>query len=105
VFCRARLERFRESDALRRVFLFGAYFQQTSGTHIQFVPYRGAAPAMQDLIAGHINLMFDQAANSLPQLNGGRIKAYGGATSAGGNMSASSGGGATSAGGSMGGGC
>ena len=56
--------------------LFGAYFQQTSGTHIQFVPYRGAAPAMQDLIAGHINLMFDQAANSLPQLNGGRIKAY-----------------------------
>jgi tripartite-type tricarboxylate transporter receptor subunit TctC len=56
--------------------LFGAYFQQTSGTHMQFVPYRGAAPAMQDLIAGHINLMFDQAANSLPQLNGGRIKAY-----------------------------
>jgi tripartite-type tricarboxylate transporter receptor subunit TctC len=56
--------------------LFGAYFQQTSGTHIQFVPYRGAAPAMQDLIAGHIDLMFDQAANSLPQLRGGRIKAY-----------------------------
>jgi tripartite-type tricarboxylate transporter receptor subunit TctC len=56
--------------------LFGAYFQQSSGTHMQFVPYRGAAPAMQDLIAGHINLMFDQAANSLPQLRGGRIKAY-----------------------------
>jgi tripartite-type tricarboxylate transporter receptor subunit TctC len=56
--------------------LFGAYFQQSSGTHIQFVPYRGAAPAMQDLIAGHIDLMFDQAANSLPQLHGGRIKAY-----------------------------
>jgi len=56
--------------------LFGAYFQQSSGTHMQFVPYRGAAPAMQDLIAGHINLMFDQAANSLPQLQGGRIKAY-----------------------------
>jgi len=56
--------------------LFGAYFQQSSGTHMQFVPYRGAAPAMQDLIAGHIDLMFDQAANSLPQLRGGRIKAY-----------------------------
>jgi tripartite-type tricarboxylate transporter receptor subunit TctC len=56
--------------------LFGAYFQQRSGTHIQFVPYRGAAPAMQDLIAGHINIMFDQAANSLPQLHDGRIKAY-----------------------------
>jgi tripartite-type tricarboxylate transporter receptor subunit TctC len=56
--------------------LFGAYFQQSTETHMQFVPYRGAAPAMQDLIAGHINLMFDQAANSLPQLQGGRIKAY-----------------------------
>ena len=56
--------------------LFGAYFQSSTGTRIQFVPYRGAAPAMQDLIAGHINLMFDQAANTLPQLRGGKIKAY-----------------------------
>jgi len=32
--------------------LFGAYFQSSTGTRIQFVPYRGAAPAMQDLIAG-----------------------------------------------------
>jgi tripartite-type tricarboxylate transporter receptor subunit TctC len=56
--------------------LFGAYFQSSTGTRIQFVPYRGAAPAMQDLIAGHIDLMFDQAANTLPQLRNGRIKAY-----------------------------
>jgi len=56
--------------------LFGAYFQQSTGTHIQFVPYRGAAPAMQDLIAGHVDLMFDQAANTLPQLRAGKIKAY-----------------------------
>jgi tripartite-type tricarboxylate transporter receptor subunit TctC len=56
--------------------LFGVYFQNSTGTRIQFVPYRGAAPAMQDLIAGHINLMFTQAANSLPQLHGGNIKAY-----------------------------
>jgi len=56
--------------------LFGAYFQQSTGTRIQFVPYRGAAPAMQDLIAGHIDLMFDQAANTLPQLRAGKIKAY-----------------------------
>ena len=56
--------------------LFGAYFQQSTGTGIQFVPYRGAAPAMQDLIAGHIDLMFDQAANTLPQLRVGKIKAY-----------------------------
>ena len=56
--------------------LFGVYFQENTGTRFQFVPYRGAAPAMQDLIAGQIDLMFDQAANSLPQLSGGKIKAY-----------------------------
>src|SRR5215467_7187504 len=56
--------------------LFGAYFQTSTGTHIQFVPYRGAAPAMQDLVAGQIDLMFDQAANTLPQLRNGNIKAY-----------------------------
>src|SRR5262245_19492480 len=56
--------------------LFRAYFQSSTGTRIQFVPYRGAAPAMQDLVAGHIDVMFDQAANTLPQLRNGKIKAY-----------------------------
>jgi tripartite-type tricarboxylate transporter receptor subunit TctC len=56
--------------------LFGVYFQNSTDTRFQLVPYRGAAPAMQDLIAGHINLMFDQAAGSLPQLRDGRIRAY-----------------------------
>jgi len=56
--------------------LLGVYFQNSTGTRFQFVPYRGAAPAMQDLIAGHINFMFDQAGNSLPQLRAGKIKAY-----------------------------
>jgi tripartite-type tricarboxylate transporter receptor subunit TctC len=55
--------------------LFGAYFQSSTGTHIQFVPYRGAAPAMQDLVAGQIDLMFDQAGNTLQQLRNGKIKA------------------------------
>jgi len=54
----------------------GAYFQTETGTRFQFVPYRGAAPAMQDLIAGQIDLMFDQAVNSLPHVRGGKIKAY-----------------------------
>jgi tripartite-type tricarboxylate transporter receptor subunit TctC len=54
----------------------GAYFQKETGTRFQFVPYRGAAPAMQDLIAGQIDLMFDQAVNSLPHMRGGKIKAY-----------------------------
>jgi tripartite-type tricarboxylate transporter receptor subunit TctC len=56
--------------------LFGAYFQSSTGTHIQFVPYRGAAPAMQDLVAGQIDLMFDQAGNTLAQLRNGKIKAF-----------------------------
>ena len=47
-----------------------------TGTRFQFVPYRGAGPAMQDLVAGQIDLMFDQAANSLPQVRAGKIKAY-----------------------------
>ena len=54
----------------------GAYFQKATGTSFQFVPYRGAAPAMQDLVAGQIDLMFDQVGNALPQVRGGAIKAY-----------------------------
>jgi tripartite-type tricarboxylate transporter receptor subunit TctC len=54
----------------------GVYFQNITGTQFQFVPYRGAGPAMQDLVAGHVDLMIDQAANSLPQVRGGVIKAF-----------------------------
>jgi tripartite-type tricarboxylate transporter receptor subunit TctC len=54
----------------------GIYFQNLTGTKFQFVPYRGTGPAIQDLMGGHIDLMFDQAANSLPHVRGGKIKAY-----------------------------
>ena len=54
----------------------GLYFQRLTGTQFQFVPYRGAAPAMLDLLAGRIDLLFDQASNSLPQVRGGKIKAF-----------------------------
>jgi tripartite-type tricarboxylate transporter receptor subunit TctC len=54
----------------------GAFFQNLSGTSFAFVPYRGAAPAMQDLIAGNIDLMFDQVSNALPQVQAGNIKAF-----------------------------
>jgi tripartite-type tricarboxylate transporter receptor subunit TctC len=54
----------------------GLYFQRASGTTFQFAQYRGAAPAMQDLIGGHVDLMFDQPPNSLPHVRGGMIKAY-----------------------------
>jgi tripartite-type tricarboxylate transporter receptor subunit TctC len=54
----------------------GIYFQSATGTKFQYIPYRGTGPAMQDLVGGRIELMFDQASNSIPQLRNGRIKAY-----------------------------
>jgi tripartite-type tricarboxylate transporter receptor subunit TctC len=54
----------------------GVYFQQQTGTPVQIIHYRGAAPALQDVMAGHIDMTFDQAANSLPQVRAGRIRAY-----------------------------
>ncbi len=54
----------------------GAYFQSLTGTRLQIVPYRGAAPAMQDLVASQIDLLFVQPAVALPQVRGGAIKAY-----------------------------
>jgi tripartite-type tricarboxylate transporter receptor subunit TctC len=56
--------------------LSGVYLQNLTGARFQFVPYRGAGPAMQDLVAGQIDIMVDQAANSLPQVRAGTIKAY-----------------------------
>lgn len=54
----------------------GVYFQRASGTTFQFAQYRGAAPAMQDLVGGHVDLMFDQPPSSLPHVRDGNIKAY-----------------------------
>jgi tripartite-type tricarboxylate transporter receptor subunit TctC len=56
--------------------LAGVLFQKETGTRFQFVPYRGLAPALQDLLAGRTDLMFDLVADSLPQLRAGSIKAY-----------------------------
>jgi tripartite-type tricarboxylate transporter receptor subunit TctC len=54
----------------------GLYFQKVTGTSFGFVPYRGGAPAMQDLMAGRVDFMFDQAANAITQVRAGTIKAY-----------------------------
>jgi tripartite-type tricarboxylate transporter receptor subunit TctC len=54
----------------------GMYFQKITGTRFGFVPYRGGAPAMQDLMAGRVDIMFDQAANAITQVRAGTIKAY-----------------------------
>ncbi|CAN5923045.1 tripartite tricarboxylate transporter substrate-binding protein [soil metagenome] len=54
----------------------GLYFEQKAGIRLRFIPYRGAGPALQDLMAGQIDIMFDQAANSIPQIQAGKIKAF-----------------------------
>jgi len=54
----------------------GVFLQQETGTRFQFVPYRGGVPAMQDLVAGQIDFMIDLAANALPHVRAGSIKAY-----------------------------
>jgi tripartite-type tricarboxylate transporter receptor subunit TctC len=51
-------------------------FQKESGTRFVLVPYRGGGPAMQDLVAGHIDMMLIQAAVAMPQVRTGAIKAY-----------------------------
>jgi tripartite-type tricarboxylate transporter receptor subunit TctC len=53
----------------------GALFQNTTGTRFQFVPYRGAGPAVQDLVAGQIDIMFESPTITLPQVRSGQIKA------------------------------
>jgi tripartite-type tricarboxylate transporter receptor subunit TctC len=54
----------------------GAFFQNATGTRFRFVPYRGGAPAMQDLVAGQIDLIFADQTTSLPQVRSGNIKAF-----------------------------
>jgi tripartite-type tricarboxylate transporter receptor subunit TctC len=56
--------------------LAGVFFQKATGTRYQLVPYRGSAPAMQDLLAGQIDMMIDLAASSTPHVRAGNVKAY-----------------------------
>ncbi|WP_439574745.1 Bug family tripartite tricarboxylate transporter substrate binding protein [Phreatobacter sp.] len=55
--------------------LAGELFKTLAGINIVHVPYRGAAPAMNDLVAGHIPFMFDNMPAVRPQVAGGRIRA------------------------------
>ena len=54
----------------------GVYFQNVTGTRFQFVPNRGTGPALQDLVAGQIDFIVDQASNSLQHVRDGKIRAY-----------------------------
>src|SRR5439155_720418 len=56
--------------------LGGIYFQKLTGTRFQHVPYRGLTFAMQDLVAGQIDMVFPDPASALPLVRSGRIKAF-----------------------------
>ena len=53
----------------------GILMEKQTGTKVNFIPYRGAGPAMTDLISGQVDLLVVQAAVALPQLRAGTIKA------------------------------
>jgi tripartite-type tricarboxylate transporter receptor subunit TctC len=55
--------------------LAGELFKQQSKTFITHIPYRGAGPALQDLMAGTVDMMFDGLGSSAGHIKGGRIKA------------------------------
>jgi tripartite-type tricarboxylate transporter receptor subunit TctC len=54
----------------------GVYLQNLTGLRLQYVPYRGTAPALNDLVGGQIDIIVDQASNSMQQIRGGGIRAF-----------------------------
>jgi len=53
----------------------GSLFEQATSQKVQFIPYRGAGPAMTDLVSGQVDLLVVQGAVALPQVRAGTIKA------------------------------
>jgi tripartite-type tricarboxylate transporter receptor subunit TctC len=54
----------------------GLAFEQATGIALQYVPYRGTGPAMNDLVAGQIDIIVDQLSNSINQVRAGTIRGY-----------------------------
>jgi tripartite-type tricarboxylate transporter receptor subunit TctC len=57
--------------------LTGELFELMSGTKLTHIPYKGSAPAMQDVMGNQVHAMFEQLPTTLPQIQGGRLKALG----------------------------
>jgi tripartite-type tricarboxylate transporter receptor subunit TctC len=56
--------------------IMAVYYNKETGSNLQIIHYKGSGPALQDVIAGHVDMTFDQAANALPQVRAGKVKAY-----------------------------
>lgn len=56
--------------------LNGEMLRILANLDIQHVPYRGSAPALQDLLGGHVNIMFDNLPTALPLVKDGQLKAF-----------------------------
>jgi len=55
--------------------LAGELFKQMTGTYLVHIPYKGSAPAVADLLAGRVHLMFDNLASALPNIQAGKLRA------------------------------
>jgi len=55
--------------------LAGELFKQMTGTFMVHIPYKGSAPALADMMAGRIHLMFDNLASALPSIQAGKVRA------------------------------
>ena len=56
--------------------LCGLMLTQALGVQVTYVPYKGTGPAMNDLVGGQVDLLCDQTTNAIPQVTGGKVKAY-----------------------------
>ena len=68
---------FASSGAGSSIHLSGELFKQMAGVEMVHVPYKGSAPAVADLLAGHVKVMFDNLASSWPYVTQGQLRALG----------------------------
>ena len=58
------------------IHLAGELFKSMTGTFMTHIPYRGSGPALLDLIGGNVDVMFDNLPSAMPQIKGGKLKAF-----------------------------
>jgi tripartite-type tricarboxylate transporter receptor subunit TctC len=65
------------SGAGTTLHLAGELFKSMTGTQMNHIPYRGSPPALNDVVAGHVNLMFSDPSSAVQQIRTGRVRALG----------------------------